>query len=304
VTGRDRIVLLVLLGAALLAGFWFTQIAPKRETLKTLDADIATQRKRLDQARATETQATAAKRRYDSDYATVARLGKAVPVDDNVPSLVYQLESAAKGAKVDFRSLKLNASGGGAPAPTPAPAPAASGSSAGASSGSSSGSSGSASGSSSGSSGSASGSSPGSSGTATAAGGTPAATQAAAATLPPGASVGPAGFPTMPFTFVFDGSFFSMEKFLRNVDGFTRVRGEQLSVSGRLLSIDGFSLTASRSGFPRVKATLAATAYLLPADEGLTAGATPAGPTPAAGTPATGTGATASTPATTTTGTG
>ena len=108
----------------------------------------------------------------------------------------------------------------------------------------------------------------------------------------------------MPFTFIFDGSFFSMEKFLRNVDGFTRVRGKQLSVSGRLLSIDGFSLTASRSGFPRVKATLAATAYLLPADEGLTAGATPAGPTPAAGTPATGTGATASTAATTTTGTG
>jgi hypothetical protein len=300
VTGRDRIVLLVLLGAAVLAGFWFTQLAPKRETLKTLDADIATQRKRLDEARSTETQAAAAKRRYDSDYATVARLGKAVPVDDNVPSLVYQLESAAKGAKVDFRSLKLNASGGGAPAATPAPAPAASGSPSGPASGSSSSaSSGSSSSSSSAPSASSSGSS---SGTPAAATGTPAATQAAAATLPPGASVGPAGFPTMPFTFIFDGSFFSMEKFLRNVDAFTRVRGDELSVRGRLLSIDGFSLTASRTGFPRVKATLAATAYLLPADEGLTAGATPTGPTPAAGTPATGTGA--STAATTTTGTG
>ena len=272
-TVRDRIVLVVLLGAAVLAGFWFTQVAPKRETVKTLNADIATQRERLDQAQATEKQAGAAKQRYDSDYATVARLGKAVPVDDNVPSLVYQLESAAQGAKVDFRSLKLNASGGGAPTPAPAPAPAAP-----ASSGSSS-------------------------GTATASAATPAATQAAAATLPPGASVGPAGFPTMPFTFVFDGSFFSMEKFLRNVDAFTRVRGEQVSVSGRLLSIDGFSLTASRTGFPKVKATLAATAYLLPADEGLTAGATPAGPTPAS-TAGTGAAATASTTAPTTTGTG
>ena len=276
-TARDRIVLVVILVAAGLAGFWFAVLAPKREQVKTLDADIATQQQRLEQAQATQAQAQAAKKRYDGDYATVARLGKAVPVDDNVPSLVYQLESAAQGAKVDFRSLKLNASGGGAPTPTPAPtpAPAASGSS---------------------------------TGTATA--GTPAATQAAAAALPPGASVGPAGFPTMPFTFVFDGSFFSMEKFLRNVDGFTRVRGEQLSVRGRLLSIDGFSLTASRTGFPRVKATLAATAYLLPADEGLTAGATPAGPTPAGPTPASTTpaagtapGATAAAPAPTTPGT-
>jgi hypothetical protein len=274
VTARDRIVLLVLLGAAILAGVWFTQIAPKRETLKTLDADIATQRQPLDQARATEAQSAAAKRRYDSDYATVARLGKAVPVDDNVPSLVYQLESAAQGANVDFRSLKLNASGGGSPAPAPAPA-AGSGSASGSGSGSAS-------------------------------AGTPTATQAAAATLPPGASVGPAGFPTMPFTFVFDGSFFSMEKFLRNVDGFTRVRGERLSVTGRLLSIDGFSLTASPDGFPKVKATLAATAYLLPADEGLTAGATPAAPTPAGGATGTGTpaGATAAATAPTTTGTG
>jgi hypothetical protein len=265
VTTRDRIVLIVVLAAAAMAGLWFTQIAPKRADIKKLNADIATQQKRLQQAQATEGEAKTAKKRYDSDYATVARLGKAVPVDDNVPSLVYQLESAAQGAKVDFRSLKLNASGGAATAPTPTPAPAAS-----------------------------------ASGTPTA--GTPAATQAAAATLPPGASVGPAGFPTMPFTFVFDGSFFSMEKFLRNVDRFTSVRGEQLSVRGRLLSIDGFSLTASRAGFPKVKATLAATAYLLPADEGLTAGATSAGPTPASSTstPSTpGTTASASTPTTT-----
>ena len=33
-----------------------------------------------------------------------------------------------------------------------------------------------------------------------------------------------------------------------------------------------------RGGFPQVKATLSATTYLLPADQGLTAGATPAGP--------------------------
>ena len=44
------------------------------------------------------------------------------------------------------------------------------------------------------------------------------ATQAAAATLPPGATVGAAGFPTMPFTFVFNGRFFDMETFLARVN--------------------------------------------------------------------------------------
>jgi hypothetical protein len=183
-----------------------------------------------------------------------------------VPSLVYQLESAASGSKVDFRSLKL----------TPgAPSAAATG---------------------------------GSSGGAAAAGasGASGATQAATATLPPGSSVGSAGFPTMPFSFVFDGSFFSMQRFLRNVDRFVRLQDGQVLVSGRLLSVDGISLSAGREGFPSVKATLTATAYLLPADEGATAGATAAGPAagsqpaaPASGSSET---ATASTPTPTTTG--
>jgi hypothetical protein len=109
----------------------------------------------------------------------------------------------------------------------------------------------------------------------------------------------------MPFSFVFDGSFFSMQRFLRNVDRFVRLQDGQLTVSGRLLSVDGISLTAGREGFPSVKATLTATAYLLPADEGATAGATAAGPagsqTPTSAPGSSGT-ATASTPTPTTTG--
>jgi Tfp pilus assembly protein PilO len=255
-TPRDRNVVLVLLVAAILGGSWFGVLKPKRAALSKVTADIATQQGRLDKARAAESSAQAARRRYDRDYATVARLGKAVPTDDGVASLVYQLDAAAGGAKVDFRSLKLGTSSG---------APAASASS----------------------------SAP--------------ATQAAAATLPPGASVGAAGFPTLPFSFVFDGSFFDMERFLRNVDNFTRLHDGQLSVSGRLLTIDGISLTAGRLGFPHVKATLAATAYLLPAEEGATNGATAAGPaTGSASGGATGTaaGATASASSPTTNGAG
>ena len=262
-TARDRTVLLVVVAFAALAGFWFGVLAPKRDQVKKVEAELATQQGRLDKARAGESAAQSARAHYNGDYATVARLGKAVPTDDDVPSLVYQLESAAVGSKVDFRSLKLTP---GAPGATATPGGAAGGAAAGAS-------------------------------------GSSSATQAAAATLPPGSSVGSAGFPTMPFSFVFDGSFFSMQRFLRNVDRFVRLQGGQVMVSGRLLTVDGISLSAGRDGFPSVKATLTATAYLLPADEGATAGATAAGPTagsqPAAGSSET---ATASTSTPTTTG--
>ncbi|MGZ4279284.1 MAG: hypothetical protein ACXVFK_17990 [Solirubrobacteraceae bacterium] len=278
-TSRDRIVVIVVAAAALLAGFWFVVLSPKRAEVKAVDAQIASAQQRLDAARASVSQAQQAKRDYDTDYAAVARLGKAVPVDDNIPSLVYQLQSVSRNAKVDFRSFKLD--GTGTPAPTtPAAATASAASSA--SSGSSS----------SGSSGSSSSSSSSSSTTSTA----PApATQLAVAALPPGASVGPAGFPTMPFTFVFDGSFFDMEHMLRNIDQFISVRKDAVSVHGRLLGVDGFALTAGPTGFPSVTATLSATAYLLPADEGLTAGATVSGPATAAGAAGASTAKTAST---------
>jgi hypothetical protein len=84
----------------------------------------------------------------------------------------------------------------------------------------------------------------------------------------------------MPFAFVFDGTFFDMETFMSEVQRFVRVNGERVDVRGRLLSIDGFSLSAGPGGFPKVKANISATAYLLSPDD---TGATPvASTTPSA----------------------
>ena len=267
-TGRDRMVLMVVAVVALFGAFFFLAVSPKRAEVKAVDTKIAAAQQRLDAARTSVATAQQAKRDYDTDYAAVARLGKAVPLDDNVPSLIYQLQSSAQGSKVDFRSLKLESTGStpapAAPAVTAAATPATPDSS---KSGSSS-------------------STPAA---------TPApATQLAAAALPPGATVGAAGFPTMPFTFIFDGSFFDMEHMLRDVNRFITVDGKSVSVRGRLLAIDGFSLEAAPSGFPAVTATMRATAYLLPANQGLTAGATATAPA-AAGTPAAPAASTAST---------
>ncbi|MEP6954689.1 MAG: hypothetical protein ABI950_11580 [Solirubrobacteraceae bacterium] len=259
-TGRDRIVVMVVGAVVLLVGFWFMAVSPKRAEVKAVDVKIAAAQKRLGAARASVADAQQAKLEYDTDYAAVARLGKAVPLDDNVPSLIYQLQSAARNAKVDFRTLKLNSAGGAAPAPSVAPAVTAAAKPATPAD---------------------SGSSKSSSSTPPA---TPApATQLASAALPPGATVGAAGFPTMPFTFIFDGSFFDMEHMLRDVNRFISVKGKAVSVRGRLLAIDGFALEASPAGFPAVTATMTATAYLLPADQGLTAGASPAAPAAAGG---------------------
>ena len=99
----------------------------------------------------------------------------------------------------------------------------------------------------------------------------------------------------MPFSFEFNGSFFNMQRFIRAINGLTTVDGKSINVQGRLLTVDGIGLKASPQGFPDVDATVAVTAYLLPADEGLTAGATATDPSAgAASSTTTGSTATAS----------
>jgi hypothetical protein len=272
-TTRDRLVIVGVLLAAALAGFWFLGLAPKRKEAADLQAQIATQTQQLTTAQAQAAAARQAKARYNDDYAAVAKLGKAVPKSDALPSLVYQLQSVAHSARIDFTSLKISGGGGQGPTPAAAAAPAASGAAGGANpSASASGGSSAA---------------PAASAPATA---TPApATQAAAATLPPGATVGSAGFPTMPFSFVFSGTFFDMERFFGDVQRFVRVDGKEVDADGRLLSVDGFSLVAGPGGFPNVKANVVATAYLrTPADDNTSTAATGAAATAAAGSTGTG----------------
>jgi len=245
VTSRDRIVLMVLAVAGMIAACWFLALSPKREEAKTLSEQIATEHQRLDKARADAATARAAKDRYDVDYAIVARLGKAVPTDDGVPSLLTQLQAAAKGSKVDFVSVNVGKTD--ASTPTTATTAAQAAALAQAQKGES-------------------------------ASTTSAASASTASTLPPGAAVGSAGFPTMGYDLRFDGSFFAMQRFLDRVQRLVSVHGDQIAVNGRLLTIDNFALAAGPKGFPQVTPTISATGYLLPPDAAATGGATPASP--------------------------
>jgi Type II secretion system (T2SS), protein M len=118
------------------------------------------------------------------------------------------------------------------------------------------------------------------------AGSTPASASAGSATSgATGAPAVTAGFSQMPFTFVFDGSFFDLEHLFHRLNGFTvRSASGGLQVSGRLLTIQSVKLApvatqqAGQGPSSELTGTVTATAYVLPAGQGLTGGATPSSP--------------------------
>jgi hypothetical protein len=245
VTRRNSILLAGVALVAAVAAYWMLALSPKREEATKLSTQITTKESDLKAAEAELATYQKAQANFRANYALVARLGKAVPADDDVRSLMVQIDSAAGRSKVDFRTISMGAS---AAAP-PAPAPSASDKSGSDQKG------------------------------ATATTPTPSAT-------PPGAApVGSAGFSSMPFQFSFRGSFFSLGEFFQRLDSFVDVNGKRMDVNGRLVLLDTITLAPDPAGFPKIRAQIGATTYLLPPTEGLLAGATSQGP--GAGSPAT-----------------
>jgi Tfp pilus assembly protein PilO len=128
-------------------------------------------------------------------------------------------------------------------------------------------------------------------------------TSTSAASTPtsaPAASTAATGFTQLPFTFVFEGSFFDLEHLFRQLTDFTtQSPSGTLQVSGRLLTIQSVKLAPvttdtvqDKSAASDLTGTITASAYVLPASQGLTA-ATATSPTGAT-TPASTTGAASS----------
>ncbi len=213
-----NILVIVLLIVVAGVGFYKFALTPKRQELTQLQSDLTLAQGRLAETQAKVREYTEAKATFKQDYRSVRRLGKAVPNDDNVRTLVVELSDHAKKTKVDFQSIELS---GGAGTSTPPPASASAD-----------------------------------------------ASSTTAAALPPGASVGAAGFPTMPFAFEFNGNFFRLSKFFSKLDDMVKIKGADHDVDGRLLSVDAFSLEPTDKGFPDLKASITATAFLLPGATG------------------------------------
>jgi len=120
VSHSTKLLLTVVAALGATAAFWFLALSPKRAEATKLDADIATKQTELDQSVAQIASYEKAKVGYKANYTTMVRLGKAVPADDDVRSLLVQINAAAARSKVDFQGI--NVGGGATAAPTDAPA--------------------------------------------------------------------------------------------------------------------------------------------------------------------------------------
>ena len=296
-TDRDRRILIVILSLGAIAAFYFLALKPKRDDASALGSQITQAEQQRDQARARANTAKAAQSSFAADYASVIRLGKAVPVPVDMASLLVQLDRAARGTNIDFRSIQVGQRAAAtAPAPPPtqqqqgqaqSPAGQARDTAQGAVDQSNQASA------------QAEGAQPEtqtsttpSGGGLPVGGGTPAPAQ-------PGTSVPASGLESVPLDFTFNGTYFDLADLLHRFKRFVRVVNDRIVVRGRLIVIDSFTFTSGED-FPEIVANVKATVYLSPRDEGVSAGATPVGPstTQPAGTqpPAAGT-TTTSTPA-------
>jgi Tfp pilus assembly protein PilO len=245
-SASNRVIVVMLAVAALAVAFWMLLLSPKREEVAKLDRQVAQQEETLSVHRAEVQRGLEAERAFPVEYQSLVVLGKAAPADDDTASLLVQLNRIAEHAGVRFETFLLApASGGAAPEPEAPAAPSAEGGPA----------------------------------------SYPSPTEVAASTLPLGAAIGPAGLAVMPYSLTFKGSFFSLADFIHGLDSLVETKNAKVDVTGRLITINGFDLTAdSNKGFPALEASFTVTTYLVPPGQGVTGGASPASPEPATAT--------------------
>lgn len=254
-SASNRLVVAILIVAALAIGFWMLLLGPKREEANELGTQVEGLELALGEAQSKLTEAEAAKKEFPADYRQLVVLGQAVPEGDETSSLLVELSQMAGSTDLDFEEFQLSGNGETA-APDPPAAPAAPPPTEGGESG------------------------------AVPAAATVPPTEVAASLLPLGATIGPAGLAVMPYTLSFYGDFFDVADFIAKLDSMVETRESRVAVDGRLITLGGFSLSADpEKGFPRLTANFTVTTYVMPPNEGVTAGATPTEPAaPAEGT--------------------
>jgi Tfp pilus assembly protein PilO len=242
----NRTIVAILVIVALATGFWILVLGPKREKASELGAEAETQQAALAQAQSQVAEATAAKQEFSSDYRQLVVLGKAVPANDETASLLVELNRVADHANVTFDSLQLDSSEATGEVTSSAPQASAT--------------------------------------SAVPADATVPPTEAEAALLPLGATIGSAGLAVMPYNLTFSGNFFQIADFIHGIDSLVETGRSELAVDGRLVTLDGFSLTEAPGS--TLNAAFSVTTYLVPPGEDTTAGATAAAPAPVAATTA------------------
>jgi Tfp pilus assembly protein PilO len=119
VTRTNKILIAVVATGLAICAFYFLALGPQRKQVATLETDIAAKQAEVAQGQQTLATYETARKSYKANYATLARLGKAVPADDDVRSLLVQLDSASQGTGVEFQKIELGAGLAGADSSSP-----------------------------------------------------------------------------------------------------------------------------------------------------------------------------------------
>ncbi|MGD0454270.1 MAG: type 4a pilus biogenesis protein PilO [Solirubrobacteraceae bacterium] len=109
-TGRDRIVAIVIAVVAVLGVAWMLVVSPERQKASELASKVTAAQTQLASAEGSVSSARAAQSQYAAAYASLVSLGKAVPPSDEVPALIDQLTQASNQKKVDFSTISPGAS--------------------------------------------------------------------------------------------------------------------------------------------------------------------------------------------------
>jgi type II secretory pathway pseudopilin PulG len=115
-TTRDRLVLMTIVVLGVLAAGWMLGVSPERKKAAKLDAEVSTAQATLATAQGQLAEARGAQAQYATAYASVVKLGKAVPAEEQVPSLVYELDQATHQKDVEFNSIAVGSGSGGSTA--------------------------------------------------------------------------------------------------------------------------------------------------------------------------------------------
>jgi hypothetical protein len=281
--GTDKAVLLGVVMALVLVGFYLKVLSPKRDEASKLEKENTELQAQIEQQEQVAAFAEDARQHFPVYYGRLVVLGKAVPEQADTASMLVQLNTISSRSGVKFEGLELSASGGGVTAVTAAPSATAPSQPA--------------------------------SGPARPRHRPGRARRRRPARPPPPTTTGgsaraldddaddhgardggergkpadrclggPAGLPILPYNLTLQGASSTSPVSSpastprHNRDGTTVV------ADGRLVTIDGFALSNPTAGpSPTLDANLAVTMYVTPSNQGLTAGATPTGPAPVVG---------------------
>ena len=122
-TDRDRKIVIMLLPLILIAVYWFLILSPKRKEAHKLSGQVTKVEQARDAAVSQANTLEQAKANFASQYAEMVRLGKAIPTQVDMPSLIVQLDSAAHGTGIQFGDIKVGARVAAAPVATTSTTP-------------------------------------------------------------------------------------------------------------------------------------------------------------------------------------